>query len=129
MWRDRGGAVRSVDRARRKHPTSLEAYECLLKGNLLPWDDPASAAEATGLFEKAIEIDPGYGMAHGLLAVMRAARITSTRRSPSVSLNGLETSAGENLHGSTGSSSIGSVGFRTATRCWVEPRPPMSSSI
>jgi len=65
---------------------------------MIDWDDPASAAEATGLFEKAIEIDPGYGMAHGLLAVMRAARIASTRRSPSVSLNGLETSAGENLH-------------------------------
>jgi Tfp pilus assembly protein PilF len=37
----------------------------------LPWDDPASAAEATQLFEKAIQIDPGYGMAHGLLANMR----------------------------------------------------------
>jgi len=64
--------VTDADRARRKHPTSLEAYECLLKGNALPWDDPASAAEATRLFEKAIEIDPGYGMGHALLAVMRA---------------------------------------------------------
>jgi TolB-like protein/tetratricopeptide (TPR) repeat protein len=64
--------VSDTDRARRKHPTSLEAYECLLKGNALAWDDPASAAEATRLFEKAIEIDPGYGMAYALLAVMRA---------------------------------------------------------
>ena len=60
-----------ADRARRKHPASLEAYECVLKGNALPWDDPAGAAEATRLFEKAIEIDPGYGMAYALLAVMR----------------------------------------------------------
>jgi TolB-like protein/DNA-binding winged helix-turn-helix (wHTH) protein len=63
--------VTDANRARRKHPASLEAYECVLKGNALPWDDAAGAAEATRLFEKAIEIDPGYGMAHALLAVMR----------------------------------------------------------
>ena len=63
--------VTGADRARRKRPSSLEAYECVLRGNALPWDDPASAAEATQLFEKAIQIDPGYGMAHGLLAMMR----------------------------------------------------------
>jgi len=60
-----------ADRARRKRPSSLEAYECVLRGNALPWDDRASAAEATQLFEKAIQIDPGYGMAYGLLATMR----------------------------------------------------------
>lgn len=63
--------VTDADRARRKHPASLEAYECVLKGNALPWDDAAGAAEATRLFEKAIDIDPGYGMAYGLLAIMR----------------------------------------------------------
>jgi tetratricopeptide (TPR) repeat protein len=63
--------VTDVDRARRKHPTSLEAYECVLKGNALPWDDAAGASEATRLFEKAIEIDPGYGLAYALLAIMR----------------------------------------------------------
>jgi TolB-like protein len=67
------GRVQMTDaeRARRKHPSSLEAYECVLRGNALPWDDPASAAEATRLFEKAIQIDPAYGMAYGLLANMR----------------------------------------------------------
>jgi TolB-like protein/DNA-binding winged helix-turn-helix (wHTH) protein/tetratricopeptide (TPR) repeat protein len=63
--------VTDADRARRKHPASLEAYECVLKGNALQWDDAAGAAEATRLFEKAIEIDPGYGVAYALLAVMR----------------------------------------------------------
>lgn len=63
--------VTDADRARRKPPASLDAYECLLKGNALPWDDSAGAAEATRLFEKAIEIDPGYGLAYALLAVMR----------------------------------------------------------
>jgi TolB-like protein/DNA-binding winged helix-turn-helix (wHTH) protein len=63
--------VTDADRARRKHPASLEAYECVLKGNALPWSDPAGAAEATRLFEKAIEIDPDYGMAYALLAIRR----------------------------------------------------------
>jgi TolB-like protein/DNA-binding winged helix-turn-helix (wHTH) protein len=63
--------VTDVDRVRRKHPASLEAYECVLKGNALPWDDPAGAAEATRLCEKAINIDPSYGMPYAMLAVMR----------------------------------------------------------
>jgi TolB-like protein/tetratricopeptide (TPR) repeat protein len=57
-----------IERARRKPPTSLAAYEYILKANALPWDDPNGAAEATRLIEKAIEIDPGYGFAHALLA-------------------------------------------------------------
>ena len=60
-----------VERAGRKPPASLAAYEYILKGNALPWEDPEGAAEATRLFEKAIAIDPGYGLAHALLATMR----------------------------------------------------------
>ncbi len=60
-----------VERARRKPPTSLAAYECVLKGNALPWSDPAGAVEATHLFEQAIALDPQYGFAHALLAAMR----------------------------------------------------------
>ncbi len=63
--------VIGADRARRKQPANLAAYECVLQGNALQWDDPAGLAEATRLFERAIEIDPGYGMAHALLAIMR----------------------------------------------------------
>ena len=63
--------VSDAERARRKPPASLVAYECVLRGNALPWNDPGSAAEATRLFEKAIEIDPDYGLAHALLAAMR----------------------------------------------------------
>ena len=67
------GRVQACDaeRARRKPPASLAAYECVLKGNALPWDTPEGAAEATRLFEQAIALDPGYGFAHVLLAVMR----------------------------------------------------------
>jgi adenylate cyclase len=59
-----------ADRARRKPPSSLDAYDHMLRGNALPWDDPASAAEAKRAFERAIEIDPGDGLPHSLLAVL-----------------------------------------------------------
>ena len=66
------GRVQASDaeRARRKPPASLAAYECVLKGNALPWDEPAGAAGATRLFEQAIELDPGYAIAHALLAAL-----------------------------------------------------------
>lgn len=60
--------VADVERANRKTPNSLAAYECVLKGNSLPWTEPHGAAEATRLFAKAIGIDPNYGMAHAALA-------------------------------------------------------------
>jgi TolB-like protein/tetratricopeptide (TPR) repeat protein len=60
--------VSDVERARRKPAANLEAYECVLKGNALPWDDPDGMAEAQRSFERAIEIDPSYGLAHATLA-------------------------------------------------------------
>jgi TolB-like protein/tetratricopeptide (TPR) repeat protein len=66
--------ISAAERARRKPPTSLAAYECVLKGNALSWDDPRGAAEAVRLFEKAIELDPNYAYAHALLAVMLSRR-------------------------------------------------------
>ena len=70
------GRVQASDaeRSRRKPPASLAAYECVLQGNALPWDEPEGAAEATRLFEQAIKIDSGYAIAHALLAALRYAR-------------------------------------------------------
>jgi TolB-like protein/tetratricopeptide (TPR) repeat protein len=66
--------VSDAERARRKPPASLDAYECVLEGNALFWDEPAGAAEAARLFERAIELDPGYGLAYGLLATLKRQR-------------------------------------------------------
>ncbi len=74
------------ERARRKPPTSLAAYECVLKGNALTWDDPAGAAEATRLVEKAIELDPGYALAHTLLAALTYSRWDDGPRSSEVAM-------------------------------------------
>jgi TolB-like protein/Tfp pilus assembly protein PilF len=59
-----------VEHAKRKPPASLAAYDYVLRGHALPWGDPQADAEARRMYEKAIELDPGYGLAHGLLALM-----------------------------------------------------------
>jgi TolB-like protein/DNA-binding SARP family transcriptional activator/Tfp pilus assembly protein PilF len=58
-----------AEHARRKPPASLAAYECLLRGNALPFGDPEADAEARRLFERAIALDPNYARAHSLLAM------------------------------------------------------------
>ena len=58
-----------AEHARRKPPASLAAYECLLRGNALPFGDPEADAEARRLFERAIALDPTYARAHSLLAM------------------------------------------------------------
>ena len=63
--------VSHVERAQRKRPTSLAAYEYVLRANALSWSDPNGAGEATRLLKEAIKVDPGYGMAHALLSVLR----------------------------------------------------------
>ena len=83
------GRVQMTDaeRARRKPTSSLEAYECVQRGNALPWDVPESAAEAARLFEQAIALDPGYAMAHALLGTMR---IGQYRQDPASSTAALD---------------------------------------
>ncbi|MFO1050310.1 MAG: adenylate/guanylate cyclase domain-containing protein [Geminicoccaceae bacterium] len=55
-----------LERARRKPPASLAAYECVLRGTAL--GDAEAIAEGRRLFERAVELDPTYGRAHARLA-------------------------------------------------------------
>jgi TolB-like protein/class 3 adenylate cyclase len=64
----RMNAVRT-DLAQRKPPASLAAYDYVLRGDALPRGTPEAQAEARLLFEKAIEIDPGYARAYALLSL------------------------------------------------------------
>jgi len=74
-----------ADRARRKPPSSLDAYDQCCAATRLPWDEPASAAEAKRAFERAIEIDPEYGLPYSLLAALfgREGPMTSRDRTRS----------------------------------------------
>ena len=60
----------AAERLRRTPPSNPAAYDLTLRGNWLPWNDPASRAEAERCFEQAIELDPRYGLPHSLLALM-----------------------------------------------------------
>jgi adenylate cyclase len=58
----------ATERAQRKPPASLAAYELALRGDALPLYRPGSSEEARKLFEQAITLDPGYAKAYALLA-------------------------------------------------------------
>ncbi len=57
--------------AKRKPPTSLAAYECVLRANAAQMQvgDPQAEDEMRRFYEKAVALDPGYGWAHAALAL------------------------------------------------------------
>jgi TolB-like protein len=58
-----------VERARRKRPESLDAYDLYLRALPHAWAwAPAEAEKAIEYLEAALRIDPGYVAAHGLAA-------------------------------------------------------------
>jgi TolB-like protein/tetratricopeptide (TPR) repeat protein len=58
-----------VEKALRKPPASLAAYDCVLRADALPFNNREAQAEARRLSERAIELDPAYGRAHAQLAI------------------------------------------------------------
>ncbi|MGC1522978.1 MAG: winged helix-turn-helix domain-containing protein [Steroidobacteraceae bacterium] len=92
-----------TERARRKPPLSLAAYECVLKANSLSWDDPEGETEAARLVEKAIELDPGYALAHAVLAALSYSQwedgprnsAAAMERAYVLAMRGVELDAGE----------------------------------
>ena len=59
----------AVEQLRRKTPSSLTAYDCELRGRwaLTHWNEGLS--EALKWFEKAVEADPDYALAHAGIAM------------------------------------------------------------
>lgn len=57
-----------AEQARRKPPSSLAAYECMLRAQALTIGDPEAEAEMRRLYGKAIELDPTYGRPYARLA-------------------------------------------------------------
>jgi TolB-like protein len=57
------------DRARRKPPQSLDAWESFIRGMFLySQHSDATTREALAMFDRAVEQDPSYAQAHGLRA-------------------------------------------------------------
>jgi adenylate cyclase len=59
----------SAEKARRKPPSSLAAYDCVLRADALPVSVGEAREEARRLAERAIELDPSYGRAYAQLAI------------------------------------------------------------
>jgi adenylate cyclase len=59
-----------IERARRKPPASLDAYDYLLRAlPAVTTNTVVEAAEAIVLLDEALRLDPGYAYAHAMLAV------------------------------------------------------------
>ena len=56
-----------LEKASRKPPNSMAAYDYVLRGHALPIGVPEAEAEARRLFQMAIDIDPGYARAYASL--------------------------------------------------------------
>lgn len=55
----------------RKHPQSLEAYDLCVRARVLTEESPQTAREAYLLVKRALELEPAYAEAQGLLAYNR----------------------------------------------------------
>lgn len=55
-------------RAARREPSSLAAYECVMRGKSLDVGSPELESQRKALFSRALELDPDYALAHALLA-------------------------------------------------------------
>lgn len=58
-----------IERARRKRPENLDAYDLYLRALPFAWAfSPEGTAKAIPLLDQALRLDPGYAAAHGLAA-------------------------------------------------------------
>jgi adenylate cyclase len=69
-----------IERARRKRPESLSAYDCVMRALPAIWSQGAEAtAEGLSWAEQAISLDPGYSLPRALAAWCYAQRPTYFR--------------------------------------------------
>lgn len=71
-----------IERARRKRPDSLDAYDCVMRAMPIAWsNDPEMAAQGLALLEKAMALDPAYALAKSLASWCYAQRVAYLRSS------------------------------------------------
>ncbi|AWM85518.1 hypothetical protein C4E04_01315 [Microvirga sp. 17 mud 1-3] len=69
-----------IDRARRKRPDSMDAYDCVMRAMPAVWSNAQDTAqEALDLLERAIAMDPGYALAKSLAAWIRIQHVIYLR--------------------------------------------------
>lgn len=74
--------LNEIERARRKRPDSLDAYDCVMRAMPIAWsNDPEAAAQGLALLEKAMALDPTYALAKSLASWCYAQRVAYLRSS------------------------------------------------
>ena len=93
--------VSAAEHLRRMPPSNPAAYDLAMRANWLAWDQPSTRAEAKRCLEQAIELDPRYGLAHSLLAIIlrydwhRVGSLEILDRAFALAKRGIELSDGE----------------------------------
>ena len=71
-----------IERARRKRPDSLDAYDCVMKAMPTVWsNDPETATQALELLERAMALDPDYALAKSMASWCHAQQAMYLRSS------------------------------------------------
>jgi adenylate cyclase len=71
-----------IERATRKRPDNLDAYDCVMRALPAVWSqDAETTGEGLRLAERAIALDPGYALPKALAAWCYAQRVTYMRTS------------------------------------------------
>lgn len=74
--------LNEIERARRKRPDSLDAYDCVMRAMPIAWsNDPDAAAQGLALLERAMALDPSYALAKSLASWCYAQRVAYLRSS------------------------------------------------
>jgi adenylate cyclase len=60
----------AAERLRRRPPCNPAAYDVTVQADWQAWDKSTARTEVKRLLEQAIELDPGYGLPHSLLAIL-----------------------------------------------------------
>ena len=69
-----------IERARRKRPDSLDAYDLVMRALPTVWsNDPEGAAQGLSLLERAIKLDPTYPLALALASWCHAQQVIYLR--------------------------------------------------
>jgi adenylate cyclase len=69
-----------IERAKRKRPDSLDAYDCVMRALPAVWSqEPETTAEGLRLAEQAMVLDPTYALPKALAAWCYAQRVTYMR--------------------------------------------------
>ena len=71
-----------IERARRKRPDSLDAYDCVMRAMPAIWSNEVeTAAQSLALLEEAMRLDPGYALAKSLASWCHAQNVFYLRSS------------------------------------------------